>query len=257
MKVDILSIPIFAGNIELAVSYILKDFSDNAPLKNRCISATGAHGLVEASESLEFKHILHAFFWNLPDGMPTVWVGRLKGNKQMQRCYGPDFFKAMLVASANKNIKHFFCGGKEGVAEKLRSHSQQEFKNEQVVGVFSPPFREMTDDEFQTLNEKIVASGANIVWIGLSTPKQEKFAIRLASFTQVSYIITVGAAFDFHTGLLKQAPKWMQKLGLEWFFRLLMEPQRLFKRYFKIVPQFIWLNIKEFTEIYAFKKNRI
>lgn len=88
-------------------------------------------------------------------------------------------------------------------------------------------------------------------------PKQEKFAKRLSNYTKTGYIVTVGAAFDFHTGRVKQAPKWMQNMGLEWFFRLLMEPKRLYKRYFEIVPKFIWLNIKEFLHFYIFKKKYI
>lgn len=257
MTVNILSIPIYAGNIETAVTSILEDLQHQPKSRNRCISATGAHGLVETHKNSNFKKLLSGFYWNLPDGMPTVWVGRLKGMKNMKRCYGPDFFEAFMKTSANKNLKHFFCGGKQGVAEKLKLISSLKFGNEQVTGVYCPPFREMTDDELAQLATKIKESGAKIVWIGLSTPKQELFADRLTKYVQVAYIITVGAAFDFHTGLLKQAPKWMQKLGLEWFFRLLMEPKRLFKRYFSIVPLFIWLNVKEFVEFYAFKKNRI
>jgi N-acetylglucosaminyldiphosphoundecaprenol N-acetyl-beta-D-mannosaminyltransferase len=126
--------------------------------------------------------------------------------------------------------------------------------NPNVVGVFSPPFRILTDEEMASLARQITDSGAHIVWIGLSTPKQEAFASRLASFMKVHFFITVGAAFDFHTGRLKQAPKIMQNAGLEWFFRLLIEPRRLYKRYFTIVPMFIYLNIKEFLHFYISKR---
>lgn len=257
MFVNVLEIPIYNNNIDQAVKSILDDLNGMTISQNRCISATGAHGIIVAHQDRGFKQILKSFYWNLPDGMPTVWVAKWKGAKNTKRCYGPDFFKALLIATSELQVKHFFCGGKEGVAEKLRENCRVQFGNNQVTGVYCPPFREMLDEEMQILGTKINESGAGIVWIGLSTPKQEQFAIRLARFTTVSYIITVGAAFDFHTGLLKQAPKWMQELGLEWFFRLLMEPKRLYKRYFSIVPLFIWLNIKEFIEIYAFKKNRI
>ena len=252
--IKVLGVPFYTYNIQSAVSEVLKSCADAYLPQNLCISATGAHGLVEAAKNPAFKNILHQFYLNLPDGMPTVWVGRLKGAKEMKRCYGPDFFMETIKASAKLPINHFFCGGKEGVAEQLRSHCAVRFSNNRVVGIFSPPFREMTDKEMAELAQSINQTEASIVWIGLSTPKQEQFALRLAQFTQTKFIITVGAAFDFHTDQVKQAPKWMQKSGLEWFFRVLMEPKRLFMRYFEIVPQFIWLNIKEFVDFCILKR---
>lgn len=263
--VNVLTIPFFDKDIATAVELVLQVCNEQAemPAENaepfiqpsRCISASGAHGIIEAHKDPSFKQILQNFWLNLPDGMPTVWVGRLKGAKLMQRCYGPDFFKATLLASANLPITHFFCGGKEGIAAELQLAVAQKFGNHRVGGVFSPPFRGMTDEEMIVLGQQITQLGAHIVWIGISTPKQERFAERLAKFVNVKCIITVGAAFDFHTNRVKQAPKWMQKAGLEWFFRLLMEPKRLYKRYVEIVPLFIWLNLKEFVEFYIQKKS--
>ena len=135
----------------------------------------------------------------------------------------------------------------------LKKKVEVKFGNRNVVGTFSPPFREMTDNELKELAKDINSRKTNIVWIGLSTPKQEKFAYRLSKFTNVHFICTVGAAFDFHTGKVKQAPPFIQKLGLEWFFRLLMEPKRLWKRYFEIVPLFIWYNFLEFIKGDFFK----
>ena len=120
------------------------------------------------------------------------------------------------------------------------------FGNNNVVGTFSPPFRPMTDDEMKILAEDINSKGTDIVWVGLSTPKQEIFANQLAQYAHVHFIITVGAAFDFHTGKVTQAPKILQKMGLEWFFRLCMEPKRLYKRYGVVVPLFIFYNVREF-----------
>jgi N-acetylglucosaminyldiphosphoundecaprenol N-acetyl-beta-D-mannosaminyltransferase len=112
----------------------------------------------------------------------------------------------------------------------------------------------MTDEEFTELGLAINASGANIVWIGLSTPKQEVFAATLSKYCQVDYIITVGAVFDFFTGNLKHAPLWIRNLGLEWFYRLLKEPRRLFLRYVEVVPMFIWLNLLDFLKLKRFTK---
>lgn len=254
----VLDIPLYDKGIDHAVHEIVADLSENAlPEYPFCISATGAHGLVEAHKDQNFKQVLTDFHINLPDGMPAVWVGRMKGAKQMRRCYGPDFFRALMMASADLPIQHFFCGGKEGVAADLQKVCASDFGNSKVVGVYCPPFRELTHEEMQGLGQQIEASGAHIVWIGLSTPKQERFAMRLREYAKTRYIITVGAAFDFHTGRVRQAPKWMQNMGLEWFFRLLMEPKRLYKRYLEIVPKFIWLNIKEFLDFYISKKRYI
>lgn len=250
--VSILGIPLYDRDIASAVEEVLRNC--DLPPQNRRISATGAHGLIEAYKDPAFKQVLHNFHLNLPDGMPAVWVGRLKGAKQMKRCYGPDFFAALMKASAHLPINHFFCGGKEGVAIQLKEACANTFNNHRVTGTYCPPFRPLSVSEMEALGQQIVSSGAHIVWVGLSTPKQEYFAQQLAQYTRTAYIITVGAAFDFHTGNVRQAPKWMQKAGLEWFFRLLMEPKRLYKRYFEIVPKFIWLNIKEFLEFYILKK---
>lgn len=179
--------------------------------------------------------------------MPNVWIGRIKGNKQMERCYGPDFFKAVIEGSSDKAINHFFCGGKEGVADQLKKVCNDTMNNSHIVGTFCPPFRLMSNEELEKLGKKIDNTGTNILWIGLSTPKQEIFASKIAEYVKVHFIITVGAAFDFHTGNVIQAPHLIQRMGLEWFFRMCIEPKRLFKRYISIVPLFILYNIKEHT----------
>ena len=252
--VKVLNINLYDCNINSAVNSIIKECS---MLKsNHCVSATGAHGVITAYNDSEFKNILNSFYINLPDGMPGVWVGRLKGAKNMDRCYGPDFFMEVMTKSSKKNIKHFFCGGKEGVAEQLKIECARKFRNNNVVGTFSPPFREMSDEELNILAQTINNLDVDIVWIGLSTPKQEIFAYRLSKYTNVKFICTVGAAFDFHTGNVPQAPKFIQKIGMEWFFRLLMEPKRLYKRYFEIVPKFIYYNLIELLQYYLSKMNR-
>ncbi|RZK38361.1 MAG: glycosyltransferase [Pedobacter sp.] len=240
----VLEVLLYDYDIPTITAKLIKDIEIEGK-SNKLISATGAHGMVTTKQDKEFKEILNSFYCNLPDGMPGVWVGRLKGAKNMQRCYGPDFFKNLMIETAGHDIKHFFCGGKEGVAEQLKKACGKKFNNHNVVGVYCPPFREMTEEEMNDLGQKISESGANIVWIGLSTPKQEKFSYRLKNYTSTNYIIAVGAAFDFHTDQVKQSPKWMQNNGLEWFFRLMTEPKRLYKRYLTIVPLFIYYNLKE------------
>ena len=245
--IKVLSINLFTRDIITIVSTIISEINEGGN-NSYCISATGAHGMINARKDKNFRSILNSFFANLPDGMPGVWIGRLKGAKEMKRCYGPDIFREVIIKTSQLRIKHYFCGGKEGIAEELKKVCEEKYCNHNIVGTYSPPFREMTDDELKELAARINYLNTNIVWIGLSTPKQEIFAYRLSKFTKVNFICTVGAAFDFHTGKVKQAPQWIQKIGMEWFFRLVMEPKRLWKRYFEIVPLFIWYNLLEFIK---------
>ena len=242
----VLNVTLFDAGLEAAVRQCLEQSTATHPRQNRCISATDAHGLVTAYRQPTFKDLLNSFYWVLPDGMPSVWLGQWRGAKQMTRCYGPDFFKRVLTEGAIQETTHFFCGGKEGVADELKVAVFQKFGNDRVVGTFCPPFRDMTDEEMKALANTINRSGASLVWIGLGTPKQERFANRLAQWTTVHFLVTVGAAFDFHTDRVTQAPAWMQKLSLEWFFRLMVEPKRLSGRYVRVIPLFIWFNVKEF-----------
>jgi N-acetylglucosaminyldiphosphoundecaprenol N-acetyl-beta-D-mannosaminyltransferase len=244
---DILNIPMYDRGLECAVAELLSVAQSSSQTRaNRLVSATGAHGLVIAQKNPTFAATLKDFYMNLPDGMPSVWVGRsLKGATQMGRCRGPDFLKAVLIGSAGTPIRHFFCGGKEGVAESLKHACKVKFGDARCVGTYCPPFRQITDFEMQELGEQITAARADVVWIGLSTPKQELFARRLAAFVETHFIIAVGAAFDFHTDRLIEAPLLLQRMGMEWFFRLCMEPRRLFRRYIEIVPAFIYYNVKE------------
>jgi N-acetylglucosaminyldiphosphoundecaprenol N-acetyl-beta-D-mannosaminyltransferase len=243
--VDVLGIKLYQLDIDTCINQILEKILKGEKKSNRCITATGASGIIHARHNKEFKDILQSFYINLPDGMPSVWVGRAKGAKGMQRCYGPDFFKEMMTSSSDKPINHFLCGGQPGVAELLKTACEASFKNNNIKGLFTPPFRPMTDAELEALANRINALNIDMVWIGISTPKQELLANRLRKYTDVHFIVTVGAAFDFHTGRVKQAPRWIQRNGLEWLFRLIQEPRRLYKRYFTIVPLFIYYNIKE------------
>lgn len=252
--VKVLGVSLFDKNISAATCYVVDSIITGAKKENKCISATGAHGIVYAQKNRSFKEVLNSFHQNLPDGMPGVWIGQLKGAKQMKRCYGPDFFKDLMIASADKPVKHFLCGGKEGVSDELKQQCGIKFNNYNIVGTFCPPFRSMSHKEFTELGQLINSSGANVVWIGLSTPKQEQFAWQLRQYVNVHFIVTVGAAFDFHTNRLKQTPSWIQKIGMEWFYRLLSEPKRLYKRYFEIVPLFIYYNFKEFIDTRLIKK---
>jgi N-acetylglucosaminyldiphosphoundecaprenol N-acetyl-beta-D-mannosaminyltransferase len=240
--IDILGIPMHAEGLTESVNLVIYE---RPSTQCRLISATGAHGLVYAQKNKGFKEIIIQFYLNLPDGMPGVWVGRIKGQRNMSRCYGPDFFKTLISLSAQTSLKHYLCGGMPKVAEELAEVCKKEFGNSNISGTHCPPFLDVGSFDYESIASQIVNCNADIVWIGLSTPKQEMFAFNLSKQLSGKYIITVGAAFDFHTNRVKQAPFWIQKIGMEWFFRLLIEPKRLWRRYFEIVPMFIYYNFKE------------
>lgn len=244
-RVNILGINVFEGTINQIIDSVKVGYESNDQIT--CISATSAHGLIEAKKNERFRLALNSFQIVMPDGMPLVWAGKMAGARNMNRCYGPDFFKRLLLQTSNNpSLKHFFCGGNEGVAESLKEKVAKKFDNNNVVGTYSPPFLPVQEFDYQGIGKVINESGANFLWIGLSTPKQEEFTYLLKGFVNVKYIATVGAAFDFHNDTLIQAPGWMQRNGLEWLFRLFMEPKRLWRRYLEVVPKFIYYNVKDF-----------
>lgn len=182
---------------------------------------------------------------NLPDGMPIVWLGRLRGY-QVGRTCGPDLMDHLLRSSGDGALSHFFLGGKDGVARKLADRYRSEVAGIRIAGTHTPPFRPMTDAENEALLHEIKASGADIVWLGISSPKQDVWMRdHVDQLSQT--LIGVGAAFDFLSGEIRRAPVWMQKYGLEWLFRLLSEPRRLWRRYIILAPQFVWHSARSFV----------
>lgn len=238
MIMEILGIPLYDKGMERAIEEVITVCKDSPEKENRCISATGGHGLVISKEDPVFRDILKSFYMNLPDGKPGAVVGKWKGAREMTQCTGPDFFMNLMKATAQSKIRHYFCGGKEGVPEALKKACEEKFDNHNVVGCYSPPFRQMTQDEMQRLGKDMDEARADIVWIGLSTPKQEFFAHALRKHARVHFIVTVGAAFDFHSGNLKKAPRYVQNMGFEWLYRLIMEPKRMWKRDRELLPKY-------------------
>jgi len=203
------------------------------------ICVTGVHGVMEAQEDATLRRILNQAFLCTPDGVPMVWMGWLRGHREMSRVYGPDLMLEVCAWSEKSGCRHFFFGGAPGVAEQLRDNLTKRFPNLQVVGCYTPPFRPLNAEEEKQLQEMVHAAPPDILWVGLSTPKQEKFMAEFLPRLEVTLMIGVGAAFDFHSGRVKQAPRWMQRTGLEWFYRLCQEPGRLAKRYIRNNPLFV------------------
>jgi len=204
------------------------------------ICVTGVHGVMEAQADPQFKRILNGAFLCTPDGMPMVWAGKLDGHKEMNRVYGPDLMLEVCAWSVSSGAKHFFYGGADGVADLLARSLKEKFPGLQVAGTFTPPFRPLTEDETGGLQRMVSESKPDIFWVGLSTPKQEKFMAEFLPKLDATLMVGVGAAFDFHSGRMSQAPRWMQRSGLEWLFRLGSEPRRLWKRYLSNNPRFLW-----------------
>jgi len=247
--VNVLGVGVSAINMESALAAI----SDAIQRRQKgYISVTGVHGVSEAQSDPAFRKILNNSFLCTPDGMPLVWVGRAKGQRHMDRVYGPDLMLAVMEASEKAGWRHFFYGGANGVAEALRYRLLQRFPKLLVTGTYEPPFRPLDPSERSDLQRQVAAAAPDILWVGLSTPKQERFMAEFLPELNATLMIGVGAAFDFHAGRVKQAPRWMQRSGLEWFFRLCSEPRRLWKRYLKNNPLFVvrllaqWTGLKQY-----------
>jgi N-acetylglucosaminyldiphosphoundecaprenol N-acetyl-beta-D-mannosaminyltransferase len=204
------------------------------------VCVTGVHGVMESQSDETLRQALNSAFLNVPDGMPLVWVGHLQKFKDMERVYGPDLMKAVCEISVQKEYTHFFYGGNVGIAEELKTAIEQYFPGIRIVGTYTPPFRPLNENEENELIEQVAKSKPDFFWVGLSTPKQEAFMAKYLSRLDVTIMFGVGAAFDIHTGHIKDAPDWMKSSGLQWLHRLLQEPRRLAKRYLINNPIFIW-----------------
>lgn len=203
------------------------------------VTVTGVHGVVESQQNPDLKTVHNRSFLTTPDGMPMVWIGRGYGFAQMNRVYGPEMMEQFFSQTEGKGIRHYFFGGEEGVAESLREKLLERYPQSEIVGTFCPPFRPLSSEEELRLCSELQEKRPHCMWVGLSTPKQELFMSRfLEKFSSLSQgwghgftLLGVGAAFDFLSGRVKQAPYWIQRSGFEWLYRLLREPQRLWKRY--------------------------
>ncbi len=248
-RANVLGVGVSALNLDLAVSTISRALEQK---RKGYICVTGVHGVSEAQAEPAFRDILNASFLNTPDGMPMVWMGRWQGFRDMGRVYGPDLMLRLCELSAGRGFTHFFYGGAPGVAEELKGRLEARFPGVRVVGTCSPPFRPLTVEEEAQLAERVSRLKPDLFWVGLSTPKQERFMAAHWQTLEATLFVGVGAAFDFHTGRVRQAPRWMQRSGLEWLFRLGCEPRRLWKRYLKNNPLFLFRAFCQLTGLRKF-----
>ncbi|MCX7010332.1 MAG: WecB/TagA/CpsF family glycosyltransferase [Kiritimatiellaeota bacterium] len=254
-RADVLGVGVHAINMAEAVGALLTAAREH---HRGYVCVTSVHGVIESQADPELRHIHNASLLTVPDGIPTVWTGHHQGFKYMGRVYGPDLMLALCrasvaVAESTAPLKHFFYGATPDVLTKLVANLQRQIPGMQVVGTYAPPFRTLNEAEEKALAQQITACRPDFFWVGLSTPKQEKFMARMAGRLDAAILLGVGAAFDILAGVKKDAPDWMKRAGLQWFFRLCQEPTRLWRRYSYIVPYFLWLNL---LQMVSWRKQR-
>lgn len=209
---------------------------------------TGMHGIVEAENKKEFKHILkYADLW-VCDGISLVWLAKLKGFNLKKRVTGPDLFKEFLKFSKEKGYKHFFYGDTDNTLKALKKNLSKDFPKIKTEH-FSPPFRKLTKEEDKEVIKKINNAKADVLWVGLGLPKQEIWIFEHKEKLNVPVIIGVGATFKFLSGEVKRAPKWIGDMGFEWLWRLIQEPRIIWRRVFVYMPIFFWLVLKDFLKL--------
>lgn len=204
------------------------------------VCVTGVHGIMEAQSDPALRDILNRAYLCVPDGMPTVWVGRMQGCHDMRRVYGPDYMIEMCRRSLQRGYRHFLYGGAPGVVGNLKQEFEVRMPWLKVVGTYTPPFGPLSPAQENELITMVARQRPDIFWVGLSTPKQERFMAQYLDRLDVKLIAGVGAAFDLHAGLRSDAPNWMKQCGLQWLHRLQQEPRRLGPRYLKHNPRFVW-----------------
>lgn len=233
-RVNILGVGVSAVNMDQALERL-----DGwvAAGERQYVCVCPVHSIMECRRSEEVRSIFNSAGMVTPDGMPVVWVARWSGHPHVGRVYGPDL---MLAALGRQRHRHFLYGGGPGVATRLAESMKRRFPQVEIAGILAPPFASLdqlcTPQAAQVIND----SRPDVVWVGMSSPKQDRWMAQMRPLLDAPVLIAVGAAFDFHTGAVRQAPLWMQRSGLEWLFRLAMEPRRLWRRYLVDNPWFVW-----------------
>jgi N-acetylglucosaminyldiphosphoundecaprenol N-acetyl-beta-D-mannosaminyltransferase len=215
------------------------------------VCLAGVHGIMEAQRSRHLRSIFAEAILVAPDGMPIVWLSHLQGFAATQRVFGPDLMADIMGGVHFRNCVHFLCGGEDGVADRLRDEMLRRFPWIKIAGTYSPPFRSMTNAEERMFIATVRMLQPDIIWVGISTPKQERFMAHYLPMLDTTLMVGVGAAFLFHTGAIRDSPEWVKRVGLQWMHRLLQEPIRLWKRYLRNNPLFI---IYAFLQIVGWKR---
>jgi N-acetylglucosaminyldiphosphoundecaprenol N-acetyl-beta-D-mannosaminyltransferase len=235
--VDVLGIQIAPIDMEGAVQRIAKALREHT---RGYVCMTGVHGIMEAHRKPALHEIFANSFLTAPDGMPTVWVGHWRGHKGTRQITGPDLMLQVLSRPEFAGRTHFLYGGKPGVAEELQKKLRTRVPKASILGTWTPPFSDLSVQEEEKFIATIARLKPDIIWVGISTPRQEHFMYRMSPRLATTLMFGVGAAFDFHTGRIQDCPQWVKRAGLQWFDRLLQDPHHLWKRYLRNNPAFLW-----------------
>ncbi|MBB3916735.1 WecB/TagA/CpsF family glycosyltransferase [Rhizobium fabae] len=235
---NVLGVRISAVNLKSATGFIQKAIEDG---RKEYVCVRDAHGVVRCQDDPELRSIHNRAFLVTPDGMPLVWALKRAGHLESDRVYGPDLMLSVFEAGTSRGIRHFLYGATAETLQQLQARLLARFPDAEIAGSYAPPFHKLSPQEEADIADRLNRSGADIIWVGLSSPKQELWMARMRDRLEASMLIGVGAAFDFHAGLKRQAPRFIQRSGFEWAFRLLCEPRRLWRRYALVVPTFISL----------------
>jgi N-acetylglucosaminyldiphosphoundecaprenol N-acetyl-beta-D-mannosaminyltransferase len=247
-RANILGVGVDAIKMETAVRYIQRMIDEK---DNGYISVVPAHTVMECQHDEDLRNIVNRGTLATPDGMSIVWLMKLRGFAQVERVYGPDLLLAAGRFGLSYGWRHFFYGGLAGVGQELSVKLQARLPGLKVAGIHSPPFRPLEEDEDERIISEINASKADIIWVGLSSPKQEFWMADHLGKIIAPVMVGVGAAFDFLSGRKPQAPRWMQRSGFEWLFRMITEPRRLWPRY-RQYPKFGLLALAQLLGIRDF-----
>ncbi len=234
---NVLGVGVSAINMTIALATIEAWI---AARQRRYVCITTVHGVMESQRDPALRRIHNAAGMVTPDGMPLVWLLWAGGHRHADRVYGPDLMLALLGRSVERGYRHFLYGSSEASLARLKANLEARFPGLEIVGAHSPPFRPLAANEDAAIVEMINAARPDVVWVGLSTPKQERWMADHRARLEAPVLVGVGAAFDFHAGAVRQAPRFMQRSGVEWLFRLAMEPRRLWRRYLRNNPAFVW-----------------
>jgi N-acetylglucosaminyldiphosphoundecaprenol N-acetyl-beta-D-mannosaminyltransferase len=241
----VLGVPVHAVQIPEVVDRMENWIRCNS--RGKYVAVTGMHGIAESRKDGEFRQALESADLVVPDGMPLVWLGRWHRHGLKRRVYGPELMETFCRETGSA-YRHYFYGGAEGTADRLANSLQKRY-GIVIAGTHTPPFRALTPQEKSEVGAQIDAAAPDLLWIGLSTPKQEKWMYQNREQLSVPVMLGVGAAFDVNSGLTQQAPVWMRENGLEWLFRLLTEPKRLWRRYLVTIPKAAGLVLMELAGV--------
>ena len=249
-RVDVFGALITPVSLSQAVFLVEEKILENkdggsGPFCGDYICVCPVSSIIEATDDPEFREIVKNSFLSTPDGMPVVWYIKRKGYENVTRVYGPDLMREVFYISEEKGYLHYFYGGTEEILFMLKEKLLKKFPRLNICGMYAPPFRPLTGEEEADVISNILENKPDIVWVGIGSPKQEKWMSHITGKVDNVLFVGVGAAFNFYAGTVKQAPVWMQKNGLEWLFRLICEPGRLWKRYLYGNSKFIYLVLKE------------